>query len=789
MKKIISLLIIFCLLISNVGFAIDLQSTDMPKQGITLSPSLVFDDLGKDTQQHKFLGLAQIGLQMDLQELDKLTDIDNAVSLSVILETFQKNKRLKQEQTYQIYKEEIGNKPAQITSYFNELEQLGKHIFSVPVSVEKDESREDLLLIFSTIRDDKGGFPIVFCTKEELEQLKVTIQKRDILPIRQATSATLPIKRIGILTGGGTASGHNAIIYSAFIEAKKRGAQLIGIFGGFNGLVDEKLVKKARPLTLEELDRAKDLGGTVIETGRLNPYSEKNIQSGVPDIVWENMKKLKLDALIVAGGDDTNSAGGQLSKEHNNFPVIGVSKTMDNDLALPDNAPTYGYHTWVTQATDQAKMIEENARANNCIMVVETFGRHAGFAPLGVGMSIGAARTLLPEVEVDLEELIKDVRTYYDKFGYAVIIVSEGMSIDLSSGKNKEILDKALENDAVANAFFTSVKEYDDFGHPKLKGAGTIITAILKANIPYKVTETERLNYAPRTASTTFSDLERCMLEGTVAVERLFNNSFGELLYFDQGKVRSISLQNELGGRGVDVEGDHKIHYMHANVAILLRDDPDIFSTEDKQDPENLLDEPLVAETIQKGQHSNPDSETLVNEESQNVLLQQAMETLPAMYASNGMNAETLLDQLSTLLGQQLSFNKNSTFIFSEKTTFDNGIGALLPKLAKAGMKIAVIATNDKQREIIDELNKDKPENEKIIYADSVVAVTTMFSAARYYYFKVSGDKEVEIKGVSTFDITHIVQKIIEALGRACGVVDELLPKLYDATQKFAQAA
>jgi len=390
-------------------------------------------------------------------------------------------------------------------------------------------------------------------------------------------SAPASIKRIGILTGGGPASGHNALIYAAYVEARRMGAELIGIFNGFDGLVNEELVNKARPLTFEEVDRVKDYGGTIIGADRVNPYSEKNIEKGIPEVVWRNIQKLELDALITAGGDDTNGAGGKLSKEHGNFPLIGVSKTIDNDLALPDNAPTYGYDTWVTYAREQARGIEENARALKRVIVAETFGRNADFDSLGVGMSIGAARTLIPEVEVDFEELVRDVELFYKRFGYAVVIVSEGIKIDLSLGKNREMLDKAFENDKIAEAYFRSAKKYDDFGHPKLEGAGRIVAALLDAHLPYKATETEKITYAARTTPPTFSDFERCILLGAGAVKQLFEGKYGNLLYIDRGTARTIPLEGQLGGRTVDVTGDYSTQYMHANVAILLRDKPDMF--------------------------------------------------------------------------------------------------------------------------------------------------------------------------------------------------------------------
>ncbi|MCX5677689.1 MAG: hypothetical protein NTY76_01075 [Candidatus Omnitrophica bacterium] len=131
-----------------------------------------------------------------------------------------------------------------------------------------------------------------------------------------------------------------------------------------------------------------------------------------------------------------------------------------------------------------------------------------------------------------------------------------------------------------------------------------------------------------------------------------------------------------------------------------------------------------------------------------------------------------------------------STFIFSEKVTFDNGLGVFLPKLAKSGMKVAVIATNDRQRALIDELNQGRPENERIIYADTIIDIRAKVNSARCYYFKVNGDPDTDLRDVTTFDITDIVKKIIGALGKVSGIVErERLELLHEAARKFAQAA
>jgi hypothetical protein len=164
---------------------------------------------------------------------------------------------------------------------------------------------------------------------------------------------------------------------------------------------------------------------------------------------------------------------------------------------------------------------------------------------------------------------------------------------------------------------------------------------------------------------------------------------------------------------------------------------------------------------------------------------------LPEEWYSNVFTPNELTSKISELLKLTSDLDhEKSVFIFSEKVTFDKGLGVFLPKLAKSGMKVAVVATNDKQRALIDELNKGKPEHERIIYADTIADIKTKVHTARCYYFKVNGDLETDLQGIITFDITEIVKKIIDVLGKLSGIIErEKLELLHDAARKFAEAA
>ena len=168
-----------------------------------------------------------------------------------------------------------------------------------------------------------------------------------------------------------------------------------------------------------------------------------------------------------------------------------------------------------------------------------------------------------------------------------------------------------------------------------------------------------------------------------------------------------------------------------------------------------------------------------------------ALKILPYEWHDSDLNMGYFIAELSRLLQiENILEQDKSAFVFSEKVTFDNGLGVLLPKLAKSGMRVAVIATNDMQRALIDELNQGKPENERISYADTIADIRTKVHTARYYYFKVTGDPNTDLRGIITFDITEIVKKIIDAIGKVAGIIEyEKLDLLHQAAQKFTEAA
>ncbi len=225
-------------------------------------------------------------------------------------------------------------------------------------------------------------------------------------------------KRIGILTGGGDCPGLNPAIRGVVARALDYGFEVIGILEGYKGLIEGK----SRPLRLEDVEEIAGRGGTILGTSRVNPFKEKR---GLERSL-ENIKKLKLAGLITMGGEDTLGVANKLYEEYK-VKVVGVPKTMDNDLSATDY--TFGFDTSVTIAVDAAERLRDTGRSHRRIMILEVMGRHAGWVALFTGMASGADWILIPEEKVDIERMCRHLKKVHKRKNYALVVASEGIKI------------------------------------------------------------------------------------------------------------------------------------------------------------------------------------------------------------------------------------------------------------------------------------------------------------------------------------------------------------------------
>ncbi|MGP0066569.1 MAG: 6-phosphofructokinase [Isosphaeraceae bacterium] len=223
--------------------------------------------------------------------------------------------------------------------------------------------------------------------------------------------------KVGLLTGGGDCPGLNAVIRAVVQQVANEGGTCVGILEGWRGLVQDMWCT----LTTAETDGIIGQGGSILGSSRTNPY--RNPETDLAAL-RENFDRLDLDALVVIGGDDTLGVALRL---HNDFslPVVGVPKTIDNDLMVTDFS--FGFDTAVNIVTEAVDRLRTTTESHRRIVVVETMGRHSGWIACFAGIAAGADYILVPEVPIDLPHLLS-VLTRRRSAGkkYGIVIVAEG---------------------------------------------------------------------------------------------------------------------------------------------------------------------------------------------------------------------------------------------------------------------------------------------------------------------------------------------------------------------------
>ncbi len=272
--------------------------------------------------------------------------------------------------------------------------------------------------------------------------------------------------RIGVLTGGGDCPGLNSVLYGILLMANEKTeiAEIIGIEKGWTGF----LTNKTRKLDISSLDDLHTIGGTLLYTSRTNPFKdimkEKNLEEREKKIkkIAEEMslqfETLGIDVLIAIGGDDTLGVAEAMYK-YTKAKVIGVPKTIDNDLASTDY--TFGFWSAVQLASNSMDNITTTARSHQRIFVIQVMGRDAGWLTLVSGISTGADIILIPERPFDFENEIINVLKERVKAGrkYHIIACSEGAIPTFESLKRDF---KTLTQDSIEKL------PKDDFGNPLL---------------------------------------------------------------------------------------------------------------------------------------------------------------------------------------------------------------------------------------------------------------------------------------------------------------------------------
>lgn len=224
------------------------------------------------------------------------------------------------------------------------------------------------------------------------------------------------MKHLGVLTGGGDCPGLNAVIRGAVLRAARNDMRVVGFRRGWQGLLDGG---QTTMLDLGDVEEIHALGGTIIGTSRVNPLEVE----GGPDQVRHNLERHNCQALVVIGGEKTLGAALELHRQ--SLPVVGVPKTIDNNVAGTDY--TFGFLTGINTATDAIDRLATTAKSHGRVVVVEVMGRNSGWLALYAGLAGGAHQVLIPERPFDVQEVCEKLKLRYENGAeFSVIVVSEG---------------------------------------------------------------------------------------------------------------------------------------------------------------------------------------------------------------------------------------------------------------------------------------------------------------------------------------------------------------------------
>ncbi|MEC9485024.1 MAG: ATP-dependent 6-phosphofructokinase [Candidatus Izemoplasma sp.] len=339
------------------------------------------------------------------------------------------------------------------------------------------------------------------------------------------------IRKIGIITGGGDCSGLNAVINGITKTAvNKYGVEVVGFTRGYSGLYKNDY----RPLGLRSVSGIMHEGGTILKSSNKDNLFDYPVMKedgtveykDVSDQAIKNLKYLGVDALIVMGGDGTLTSARDFYRK--GLPVVGVPKTIDNDLPATD--VTFGYNTSLETITDALDKIHTTAYSHDRIMVVEVMGRHTGWLALEGGLAGSADVILIPEIPYDIEKIVEKVRQR-DAFGrnFSIIVISEG-----AKPKGGDV----------------TVREHveDSADSVRLGGVGKILTDQLQELIPEHEVRYTNLAYIQRGGITSQFDRALGLLFGVNAVDLLMNGGAGRMVQLRGRKIESIPLEDVVGG-------------------------------------------------------------------------------------------------------------------------------------------------------------------------------------------------------------------------------------------------
>ena len=324
--------------------------------------------------------------------------------------------------------------------------------------------------------------------------------------------------RVAMLTGGGDCPGLNAVMRAVARKGERvYGDSLVGFLDGWKGAVEDRTVE----LGVEAFRGTLPRGGTIIGSSRTNPYKI----DGGSEAVRRTLEANRIDALIAIGGEDTLGVAHKLAGE--GVPVVGVPKTIDNDLSATEL--TFGFDTAVQICVDAIDRLHTTAESHDRVMVVEVMGRHAGHIAAWAGIAGGATITLIPEKPFDVEAVCEAIRHRHPagKRLASIVVIAEGATpkegtMELQSG------------------------ELDAFGHVRLGGVGQRLAEAIEDRTGYE-TRVTTLGHVQRGGTPTAFDRVLATRFGVAAIDAVHDGAWGTMVALQAGSVVRVPLADAVG--------------------------------------------------------------------------------------------------------------------------------------------------------------------------------------------------------------------------------------------------
>jgi phosphofructokinase-like protein len=323
--------------------------------------------------------------------------------------------------------------------------------------------------------------------------------------------------RVGLLTGGGDCPGLNAVIRAVVRRGLREEHTFLGFRHGWAGVLQDDAVE----LTLQTTAGILPRGGTILGTSRTNPFAEGE---GGGERIGATLRARDVDALIPIGGEDTLGVALRLHRE--GIPVVGVPKTIDNDLGGTD--VTFGFHTAVQIVTDAIDRLHTTAESHNRVMVVEVMGRHAGWIATYAGLAGGADAILVPERPFDIDGVVSHLRRRHDRGrSFSIVVVAEG---------------------AIPREGTLEVSEEgptDAFGHVRLGGIGVLLEREIEARTGFESRVTI-LGHVQRGGTPVAYDRVLATRFGVAAMDAAAGGRFGAMVALRGTDIVELALEDTL---------------------------------------------------------------------------------------------------------------------------------------------------------------------------------------------------------------------------------------------------